>query len=225
MEVTKDEQRKLDDLFRKIAERDEFVAQQRQAAETLRRKEAEPPVTVWAVVDHYTLRDWGQEGFNICGVYLTLDEAVARIHAERDKHKGEGPLMLIEGKGEYTRWDYSDWDTAHNYGIEQAPILSTFADRGNSPKSNDNSPIKDDQPAPEDSVIFQRGVAEGRRLERADLPAWQIFKGIGIFIADDYVLARFGKGYKLLRAGDTIEIGTEFLQVSQLEELPKEGQR
>ena len=40
MEVTKDEQRKLDDLFRKIADRDEFVAQQRQAAETLRRKEA-----------------------------------------------------------------------------------------------------------------------------------------------------------------------------------------
>lgn len=145
MEVTKDEQRKLDDLFRKIAERDEFVAQQRQAAETLRRKEAEPPVTVWAVVDHYTLRDWGQEGFAIRGVYLTLDEAVAHIHAERDRHTSEGPLLPIDGTGEFTRWDYSDWDTAHNYGIEQAPILSTFANRGNSPKCNANSPIKEGQ--------------------------------------------------------------------------------
>jgi hypothetical protein len=142
MEVTKDEQRKLDDLFRKIADRDEFVAQQRQAAETLRRKEAEPPVTVWAVVDHYMLRDWGQEGFAIRGIYLTLDEAVAHIHAERESHKTEGPLMPIEGNGENTRWDYSDWDTAHNYGIEQAPILSAFANKGNSPKSNNNSTWK-----------------------------------------------------------------------------------
>ena len=130
MEVTKDEQRKLDDLFRKIAERDEFVAQQRQAAETLRRKEAEPPVTVWAVVDRYTLRDWGQEGFTIRGVYLTLDEAVASIHAERDRHKDEGPLMPIEWEGENTRWDYDEWDIAHHYGIEQAPILSTFKQEG-----------------------------------------------------------------------------------------------
>ena len=130
MEVTKDEQRKLDDLFRKIAERDEFVAQQRQAAETLRRKEAEPPVTVWAVVDRYTLRDWGQDGFTIRGVYLTLDEAVAAIHAERDRHKNEGPLMLISGNGENTRWHYEEWDAVHNYGIEQAPILSTFKQEG-----------------------------------------------------------------------------------------------
>ena len=130
MEVTKDEQRKLDDLFRKIADRDEFVAQQRQAAETLRRKEAEPPVTVWAVVDRYTLRDWGQEGFTIRGVYLTLDEAVASIHAERDRHKDEGPLMPIEWEGENTRWDYDEWDIAHHYGIEQAPILSTFKQEG-----------------------------------------------------------------------------------------------
>ena len=154
MEVTKDEQRKLDDLFRKIADRDEFVAQQRQAAETLRRKEAEPPVTVWAVVDHYTLRDWGQEGFAIRGVYLTLDDAVAAIRAEYDRHKGEGPLLPIEGKGENTRWDYSEWDAEHRYGIEQAPILSTFKTDG--------------LPKQEDSVIFQKGVAEGRRLERED---------------------------------------------------------
>ena len=130
MEVTKDEQRKLDDLFRKIAERDEFVAQQRQAAETLRRKYAEPPVTVWAVVDHYTVRDWGEEGFGICGVYLTLDEAVAAIHAERESHKNEGPLMPISGTGGFTRWNYTEWDAVHNYGIEQAPILSTFKQEG-----------------------------------------------------------------------------------------------
>ena len=130
VEVTKDEQRKLNDLFRKIAERDEFVAQQRQAAEMLRRQEAEPPVTVWAVVDHYTLRDWGQEGFAIRGIYLTLDEAVAHIHAERDRHKEEGPLLSIEGKGENTRWQYDEWDAAHDYGIEQAPFLSTFKTEG-----------------------------------------------------------------------------------------------
>lgn len=130
MEVTKDEQRKLDDLFRKIADRDEFVAQQRQASETLRRKEAEPPVTVWAVVDNYTLRDWGQKGSAICGIYLTLDEAVAHIHAEYDRHKGEGPLPPIAGKGENTCWHYDEWDEAHNYGIEQAPILSTFKTDG-----------------------------------------------------------------------------------------------
>lgn len=130
MEVTKDEQRKLYDLFRKIADRDEFVARQRQAAETLRCKEAEPPVTVWAVVDNYTLRDWGQEGFNICGVYLTLDEAVEHIHAERESHKGEGPLLPIEGNGENTRWHYDEWDEAHIYGIEQAPFLSTFKTEG-----------------------------------------------------------------------------------------------
>lgn len=168
MEVTKDEQRKLDDLFRKIADRDEFAAQQRQAAETLRRKEAEPPVTVWAVVDNYTLRDWGQEGFAIRGVYLTLDEAVAHIHAEYDRHKGESLLQPIGGNGENTRWHYDEWDAVHNYGIEQAPILSTFDNRGNSPKSSANSPIKDGQPLPEDSVIFQKGVAEGRRLEHED---------------------------------------------------------
>ena len=81
-----------------------------------------------------------------------------------------------------------------------------------------------DSPMPEYTVIFQKGVEEGRRLEREDLPYWQTFKGIGIIVPDDYILAKFGKGYKLLRPGDTMEIGTEFLQVSQLDNLPKEEQ-
>lgn len=130
MEVTKDEQRKLDELFRKIADRDEFVAQQRQAAETLRRKEAEPPVIVWAVVDRYTLRDWGQEGFDINGVYLTLDEAVDAINRLRDRHKSEGPLEDIFGEGESTRWSYTEWDAAHNYYIARSAILSTIKTEG-----------------------------------------------------------------------------------------------
>ena len=60
----------------------------------------------------------------------TLDEAVAHIHAERENHKGEGPLLPIEGNGENTRWHYDEWDEAHDYGIEQAPILSTFKQEG-----------------------------------------------------------------------------------------------
>ena len=79
-----------------------------------------------------------------------------------------------------------------------------------------------DSPMPEDTVIFQKGVAEGRRLERNDLPYWQTFRGFGALVPDDYILAKFGKGYKLLRPGDAIEIGTEFLQISQLDNLPKE---
>ena len=102
MEVTKDEQRKLDELFRKIADRDEFVAQQRQAAETLRRKEAEPPVIVWAVA----------------------------INGLRDQHKSEGPLEDIFGEGESTRWSYTEWDAAHNYYIARSAILSTIKREG-----------------------------------------------------------------------------------------------
>ena len=69
------------------------------------------------------------------------------------------------------------------------------------------------------------GYQEGWENATRDLPRWQIFKGLGIAIASDYVLVKFDDGYKLLRQGDRIEVGTEFLPVSQLEKLPKEGQR
>lgn len=52
------------------------------------------------------------------------------ILGKRESHKTEGPLLPISGNGENTRWDYSDCDTAHNYGIEQATILSTFKTEG-----------------------------------------------------------------------------------------------
>ena len=127
MEVTKDEQRKLDDLFRKIADRDEFVAQQRQAAETLRRKEAEPPVTVWAAVDRYTERAWGKVGVEICGVYLTKREAEDDLRLRYEHVKGD-----IETKffGEGLIFYDSIEELMHGFYIHEAPILSTFKTEG-----------------------------------------------------------------------------------------------
>ena len=66
------------------------------------------------------------------------------------------------------------------------------------------------------------GYQEGFENATRDLPRWQIFKGFGIAIADDYVLVKLDDGYKLLRKNDLIAGGIEFLQVSQLEKLPKE---
>lgn len=66
------------------------------------------------------------------------------------------------------------------------------------------------------------GYREGWENATRYLPRWQIFKGLGMAIADDYVLVKFNDGYKLLQRGDRIEAGTEFLPVTQLEKLPKE---
>ena len=137
MEVTKDEQRELNDIFRKIAERDAFIEQQRQAAETLRRKEAEPPVTVWVVVDHYTERAWATKKVEVCGVYLTKREAEDDLRLRYEHVKGD-----IETKffSDVLIFYDSIEELMHGFSILEAPILSTFANRGNFPKSNTNSP-------------------------------------------------------------------------------------
>ena len=126
IEVTKEEQEKLNNLFRQIERREAFIAQQQEAAEKLRCLKDEPAVPVWVVVNDYTLRDWGQPGIDVDGVYLSLDEAVNRIHKLRDKHKGEGTLLPIEGDGENTEWRYCSWDEDNHYSIKESEIKSTI---------------------------------------------------------------------------------------------------
>lgn len=126
IEVTKEEQDKLNNLLRQIERREAFIAKQEEAAEKLRCLKDEDAVPVWVVVNEYTLRDWGQPGSEIEGVFLELDEAVKYIHKLRDKHKGEGSLLPIDGEAENTEWHYSCWDEENNYSIKQSAIKSTI---------------------------------------------------------------------------------------------------
>lgn len=59
-------------------------------------------------------------------------------------------------------------------------------------------------PMPEDTVLFQKGVAEGRRLEREDMPKWRKIVGTGA------------------PSGSIISYGrTHYLLHSDLDRLPK----
>ena len=129
MEVTKDEQRKLDDLFRKIADRDEFVARQRRAAETLRRKYAEPPVTVWAVVDFFTAREWGEKSAEVLGIYLNRAEAVEHIRNRYDYIKDDVCVEFTDGDSICQLSHYDD-DGKHVVFVQSTPFLSTFKTEG-----------------------------------------------------------------------------------------------
>jgi len=100
------------------------MAQQEAAAEKLRILNDEPAVPVWCVVDNYTLREWGEKGCKVVGVFLDCDEAVQYIRKIREDHKDEGPLLPIDGEGEFTSWDYSEWDEEHHYEIEVSEIKS-----------------------------------------------------------------------------------------------------
>ena len=126
IEVTKEEQEKLNNLLQQIERREAFIAQQKEASEKLRRLKDEDAVPVWVVVNEYTLRDWGQPGSEIDGVFLELDGAVKYIYELRDKHKGEGPLLPVDGEGENTEWHHSEWDEEDHYSIKRSAIKSTI---------------------------------------------------------------------------------------------------
>ena len=149
----------------------------------------------------------GKYGIKYRGDEVT--EEMLLTYLEKQKTSEESIRYVKEN---HSPDEVSDFQAAMNIAVSKA------YDKG----VQDTLEKQKDSPMPEDTVIFQKGVAEGRRLEREGLPYWQIFKGIGTIVPDDYILVKFGKGYKLIGPGDTIEIGTKFLQVSQLDNLPKE---
>lgn len=127
IEVTKEEEKKLNDLLRKIDKRAKFEAEQQEAAEELRWRKSQPAVTMYAVFDNYTLREWGEHGCEVEGLYLTLDEAVKAIHALREKEKKRiGDMPAVELDGKYATLDYSEWEVKHHYEIVDAPVKSVL---------------------------------------------------------------------------------------------------
>ena len=92
-------------------------------------------------------------------------------------------------------------------------------------KENGNS--LSDSPLPEDTVLFNKGVAEGRRLERDDMPKWrkmppgyEIRPANVCSIAID-LLDVNGKCCGLM-AREVLQNGNEYLFLDDLEKLPKE---
>lgn len=164
----------------------------------------------------------------------TNEEAAREYHPDGKWHfkdDDEDDLFLITPEPEFTKFEKKvaeiifnrqnedDWGMCLKLGKEYAKELLDLAREELEPEvlTRLEAAYKN-----QDDVVYMNGKRDGKAETLKDLPKWQKFKGLAIAIADDYVLVKFGKGYQLLRSGARIEGGTEFLQVSQLEKLPKE---
>lgn len=82
-----------------------------------------------------------------------------------------------------------------------------------------------EMPMPEDSVLFNKGVQEGRRLAMSSMPKWRKW-GNGVCGNSEGIpvaIVKTGYGYKL---ASSLGIGgEEYIMLSDLEELPKEGDK
>lgn len=91
-------------------------------------------------------------------------------------------------------------------------------------------------PLPEDTVLFQKGVAEGRRLEREELPRWKKGPADSAICARDYwpvsnapVLGKpETRDYLIVKRGESMllafhaEEGDYYLSTEELDKIPTE---
>ena len=86
---------------------------------------------------------------------------------------------------------------------------------------------KKQMPMPEDTVLFQNGVAEGRRLAEIDMPCWREVPAGETRVAkngESFFLVRYGTSPMITyRLATFVTEGQSFICLADLEILPKEG--